>query len=98
MSKDYYKTLGVSKNASSDEIKRAYRKLAHQYHPDKNTSHTDGVRFKEINEAYQILSDPQKRAQYDQFGTVGEPGGFGNQAGGFDFRDFQGGFSGVNFD
>lgn len=101
MSKDYYKILGVSKNASQDEIKRAYRKLAHQYHPDKNTSHTDGIRFKEINEVYQVLSDPGKRAHYDQFGTVGGPGGsggFGQQPEGWDFRDFQGGFSGVNFD
>jgi len=93
MAKDYYQILGVSKNASQDEIKRAYRKLAHQYHPDKNSSHADGARFKEINEAYQVLSDEQKRGQYDQFGTVGGPGGFdgfGQNADGFDFRDFGG--------
>src|SRR3972149_10181732 len=93
MAKDYYKILGVSKSASPDEIKRAYRKLAHEYHPDKNSSHTDGTRFKEINEAYQVLSNPQKKAQYDQFGTVGDQGygGFGGGgAQGFDFRDFGG--------
>jgi len=91
MAKNYYQILGVSKNASQDEIKRAYRKLAHQYHPDKNQS--DGERFKEINEAYQVLSDTQKRAQYDQFGTVGGPGfeGFNwGDAQGFDFSDFGG--------
>ena len=93
MSKDYYQILGVSKNASAEEIKRAYRKLAHQFHPDKNSSHADGARFKEINEAYQVLSNPQKRAQYDQFGTVGGSGfeGFNwGDASGFDFRDFGG--------
>lgn len=86
MSKDYYKILGVSKNASTDEIKRAYRKLAQQYHPDKGG---DPEKFKEVNEAYQILSDPQKRSQYDQFGTTFEQakaqGGF---SGFEDFRDF----------
>lgn len=98
MAKDYYKILGVSKTASADEIKRAYRKLAHQYHPDKNAG--DGDKFKEINEAYQVLSNPQKKAQYDQFGTVGtDPGGFGGfgqNTQGFDFRDF-GGFSSSGF-
>jgi len=88
MAKDYYKVLGVSKNASADEIKRAYRKLALQYHPDKNSS--DGEKFKEINEAYQVLSDTQKRSQYDQFGQVG--GGFGG-FGGFNGFDWSGGFS-----
>jgi len=86
MAKDYYRVLGVSKNASADEIKRAYRKLAHQYHPDKNQN--DGERFKEINEAYQVLSDPQKRTQYNQFGTVG-----GQDFGGFGGFDWSGGFS-----
>jgi len=91
MNKDYYKILGVSKNASQDEIKRAYRKLAHEYHPDKNQAHADGARFKEINEAYQVLSNPAKRSQYDQFGAVGGPGfeGFNwGDASGWDFRDF----------
>lgn len=96
MAKDYYQILGVPKTASQDEIKRAYRKLAHEYHPDKNQAHADGTKFKEINEAYQVLSNPQKRAQYDQFGSVGGPGGFDGfnwgDASGFDFRDF-GGFS-----
>ncbi|KKQ73414.1 MAG: Heat shock protein DnaJ domain protein [Berkelbacteria bacterium GW2011_GWB1_38_5] len=69
MNKDYYEVLGVSKNASPDEIKRAYRKLALRYHPDKNKDHSNGERFKEINEAYQVLSNPQKKAQYDQFGS-----------------------------
>lgn len=104
MQKDYYKILGVSKNASTEEIKRAYRKLAHEYHPDKNTSHADGTKFKEINEAYQVLNNPQKRIQYDQFGTVGDQGfggfdwggaqGFstkGGPASGWDFRDFSAG-------
>lgn len=75
MAKDYYKILGVNKTATNEEIKRAYRKLAHQHHPDK--AGNDGeARFKEINEAYQILSDDQKRAQYDQFGSVGDTSGF----------------------
>lgn len=79
MAKDYYKTLGVARNASKDEIKKAYRKLAHQYHPDKGG---DEARFKEISEAYQILSDDQKRSQYDQFGSVFEGGRGGEQHGG----------------
>ncbi|MCX6718365.1 MAG: molecular chaperone DnaJ [Candidatus Staskawiczbacteria bacterium] len=72
---DYYEILGVTKNASQDEIKKAFHKLAHQYHPDKGG---DEKKFKEINEAYQVLSDAQKRAQYDQYGRVfdgGQPGG-----------------------
>lgn len=81
MSKDYYGILGVSKTASQDEIKRAYRKLAHQHHPDKAGVESD-TKFKEINEAYQVLSDPQKRGTYDQFGTA-EPGGGGS--GGFNW-------------
>ena len=76
MSKDYYKTLGVNKNATEAEIKAAFRKLAHEHHPDKNKG--DDKKFKEINEAYQTLSNKQKRAQYDQFGSAG-PGGFGDR-------------------
>ena len=73
--KDYYDILGVSRSASAEELKRAYRKLAQQYHPDKGGN---PEQFKEVNEAYQVLSDPSKRAQYDQFGTAGpEAGGFG---------------------
>lgn len=67
--KDYYKILGVDENASEEEIKKAYRKLAHQYHPDKAGG--SEARFKEINEAYQTLSDPERRRQYDQFRVFG---------------------------
>ena len=66
MPKDYYDTLGVSKEASDDDIKKAYRKLAHKHHPDKPGG--DEARFKEVNEAYQVLSDKEKRNQYDQYG------------------------------
>jgi DnaJ-class molecular chaperone len=104
MSKDYYKLLGIEKNANSDEIKRAYRKLAMQYHPDKGGGKEAEEKFKQINEAYQILSDPQKRSQYDRFGSSAFNGGQGysNQgSGGFDFSGFQnGGFKsgGIEFD
>jgi molecular chaperone DnaJ len=88
---DYYKLLGVEKNASKDEIKKAYRKLAHKYHPDKKDG--DEAKFKEVNEAYSILSNDQKRAQYDQFGAnfggFNGAGGAGGQGfGGFDFSQF----------
>lgn len=85
MAKDLYEILGVGKNASDDEIKKAYRKLAHKYHPDKAGG--DAEKFKEINAAYQVLSDKSKRAQYDQFGQTFEQGGAGGQGfGGFDFN------------
>ena len=73
MVKDYYSILGVPRNASDEEIKKAYRKLAMQYHPDRNPGKEKWAneKFKEINEAYAVLGDPQKRRQYDQFGTVG---------------------------
>ncbi|HAT68388.1 MAG: molecular chaperone DnaJ [Candidatus Yonathbacteria bacterium RIFOXYC2_FULL_47_9] len=92
MAKDYYKTLGVEKSASQDEIKKAFRKLAHQHHPDKGG---DEVKFKEASEAYQVLSDEKKRKEYDTYGSAG-PG-----QGGFDpsgFGGFQGGqgFEGVD--
>lgn len=107
MSKDYYSTLGVSKGASAAEIKKAYRALAHKYHPDKAGG--DEAKFKEVSEAYQVLSDEQKRAQYDQFGSAFGSGGAGGQGfGGFDFRNanfndfarsggqgFQGGFDDI---
>ncbi len=71
MSKDYYAILGVSRNATDEEIKKAYRQLAVKYHPDRNPDNKEAEeRFKEINEAYSVLSDPQKRAQYDRYGTV----------------------------
>jgi len=98
--KDYYQILGVDKKASKEEVKKAFRKLAHQYHPDKKGG--DEAKFKEVNEAYQVLSDDSKRAQYDQFGSTG---GFGNNndwgfsgfsaqggpASGWDFSNFAGG-------
>ena len=76
MAKDYYEILGVPTNASDGEIKKAYRKLAMQYHPDRNPGKEEWAneKFKEINEAYGALGDPQKRKQYDQFGTVGNIG------------------------
>lgn len=77
--RDYYEILGVSKNASDDEIKKAYRKLAVKYHPDKNPGDKAAEeKFKEINEAHDVLSDKQKRARYDQFGHAGVNGGAGN--------------------
>jgi molecular chaperone DnaJ len=89
--RDYYEVLGVKKEASTEEIKKSYRKLAHEYHPDKGTG--DATKFKEINEAYQTLSDPQKRKAYDQFGHAGPTMG-GGGAGGFDWSQYQGGFGG----
>lgn len=83
---DYYSTLGINKSATKDDIKKAYRKLAHQYHPDKSGG--DDKKFKEINEAYQVLSDDSKRAEYDRYGRVfgggAGPAGFGEA--GFDFN------------
>lgn len=87
MTRDYYKILGVPRNATKEDIKKAYRALAHKYHPDKGG---DEARFKELNEAYQVLSDDRKRNQYDQFGQVFEGGG-GSRQGGFGF-EWPGGF------
>ena len=92
--RDYYEILGVSKNASDDEIKKAYRKLAVKYHPDKNPGDKAAEeKFKEISEAHEVLSDKQKRARYDQFGHAGVNGAAGAGAGGNPFGGF-GGFSG----
>jgi molecular chaperone DnaJ len=98
MSKDYYKILGVEKNASQDELKRAFRKLAHQHHPDKPGG--DEAKFKEANEAYQVLGDEQKRAQYDQFGSGAFDGSAGGGFGGQGFGGFNGaqGFGNINMD
>lgn len=105
MARDYYDILGISKSASADEIKRAYRKLALKYHPDRNGNKSPEAekKFKEVNEAYQVLSDANKRKQYDQFGRTfdqagagGGYGGFGGGGGqgGFDFSDFGFNFGG----
>lgn len=95
--KDYYKILGVDKAASQDEIKKAFRKLALEHHPDKNGGKDE--KFKEINEAYSVLSDTKKRQQYDTFGSAG-PNMGGRQGGfdGFDFSGFQNGQGNVEFD
>ena len=103
-SKDYYSILGVSKDATADDLKRAYRKLAKQYHPDAQHTEQDKknaeAKFKEINEAYSVLSDENKRAQYDKFGSNFEQAGFGGSGfGGFNggAYDFSG-FGGIDID
>ncbi len=113
MAKDYYNILGINRNASQDEIKKAFRKLAHKYHPDKKDG--DEAKFKEINEAYGVLSNEKKRAEYDSYGRVFSDGtagsgsgmgGFsagGGPASGWDFSDFaqefgRGGFNAEDFD
>src|SRR5687767_2105883 len=108
--RDYYEVLGVNKGASNDEIKKAYRQLARKYHPDVSQETEAETKFKEINEAYEILSDDQKRGMYDRFGhagvgnSVGGFGGFGGSSSGFGgfrdpfeiFEEVFGGFGGFN--
>src|SRR5436305_5507663 len=98
MPQDLYDVLGVSRSASADDITKAYRKLARQYHPDRNPGDKQAeAKFKEISSAYEVLSDKAKRAQYDQCGSVGGPAGFPNGGpgapGGFNF----GGGGGTGF-
>ena len=106
--RDYYEVLGVKKDATEDEIKKAYRKLAIKYHPDRNPDNAEAEeKFKEAAEAYDVLHDPQKRQQYDQFGFNAPGGGFGGGGfggGGFSmddifsmFGDIFGGHSGGGF-
>src|SRR3989344_3032647 len=99
--RDYYEILGVQKSASKDDIKKAFHKLAHKFHPDKKEGDAD--KFKEASEAYSVLSDDKKRAEFDSYGRVFEGGsgggaGFSGQAGGFDFSQFQEQFGGMGFD
>src|SRR3989339_2181572 len=101
MNKDYYNILGVNKNAPKEEIKKAFYKLAHKYHPDKKEGNE--AKFKKVNEAYQVLSDDGKRSKYDQYGSgfenVGQ--GYGGEQqggfGGFDFSGFQNGNADYDF-
>ncbi len=92
MSKDYYSILNVPRTASPDDVKKAYRKMAHQFHPDKQGG--DEAKFKEVNEAYQVLSDPKKRESYDNFGSAYNDGGFRGGQEYADFSDIFGGFRG----
>src|SRR5581483_2975651 len=100
MPRDLYEVLGVARNASEDDIKKAYRKLARQYHPDRNPGDKQAEsRFKEIQEAYDVLSDKTKRSNYDRFGTANSNGGFGaggGPAGGFHWGAGPGGFQQVD--
>src|SRR6187397_3195712 len=92
--RDYYEVLGLARSAQLEDIKKAYRKLAVQFHPDKNPGSKEAEdRFKEVSEAYEVLSDPQKRQMYDQFGHAANAGGPGGMGGGFDFQQGFGGAS-----
>ena len=103
MAKDYYQILGVPRNATNEQIKKTYRKLAMQYHPDRNPGKEEWAneKFKDINEAFSVLGDPEKRRQYDQFGTVGNIGDiFGSPFTRTTFEDLMKDFggSGLRFD
>lgn len=98
MPKDLYETLGIGKSATDQEIKSAYRKLALKYHPDKHKGDKDSEsKFKEINQAYEVLSDKKKRQQYDTFGSTSGPGGYGGGPGGPGGQGFSGNFGGFDF-
>ena len=88
MAKDYYSILGIAKSATEDDIKKAFRKLAQKYHPDKKEG--DEIKFKELSEAYSVLSDKKKRAEYDTYGKTFAGGGPQGGFGGFDFNNFEG--------
>jgi molecular chaperone DnaJ len=94
--RDYYEVLGVSKDASADEIKKAFRRAAVQHHPDKEGG--DESKFKEINEAYEVLKDSEKRQRYDQFGHAGVGGGASGSAGGNPFEGYDFNGQNINFD
>ena len=86
--RDYYEVLGVSRNGTAEEVKKAFRKLAFQYHPDRNREDGAEEKFKEVNEAYEVLSDANKRAAYDRFGHGGAEESFARGFEGFDFGGF----------
>ncbi|MGB1749850.1 MAG: DnaJ domain-containing protein, partial [Dehalococcoidia bacterium] len=90
--RDYYEVLGVSRDATAEDLKKAFRKQALKYHPDRNKEEDASDRFKEVNEAYQVLSDPERKAQYDRFGHDGLNGSAGR---GFDGFEGFGGFGDI---
>ena len=82
--RDYYEVLGVSRSAAADELKKAYKKLAAKYHPDRNPGDEEAItKFKEASEAFDVLNDPDKRARYDRFGHAGVGGAAGGGGAGF---------------